>query len=67
MTDSIKKKKKQQPEMIPIPPWDPKRPTPWKKIPSWVKSKRVKPTLLKDGEKKKKVEYIKRKKVNYEQ
>ena len=56
MTDSIKKKKKQQPEMIPIPPWDPKKSTPWEKIPTWTKDKRAKPTPLKGGEKKKKIE-----------
>ena len=32
MSDYIKKKKKTQPEgVIPIPPWDPTKKTPWKK------------------------------------
>ena len=46
MSDYIKKKKKTQPKgVIPIPPWDPKKKTPWKKIPTWKKDKRPKPQL----------------------
>ena len=66
MADYIKKKKKQQPKgVIPIPPWDPKKKTPWIKIPTWEKDKRPKPEYIKKKEKK--VEYIKKKekKVEY--
>ena len=47
MADYIKKKKKQQPKgVIPIPPWDPKKKTPWKKIQPYTKDKRPKPIPL---------------------
>jgi len=49
MTDKNKKKKKMPKGMIPIPPWDPKKPTPWEKIPTWPKDKRAKPTPLASG------------------
>ena len=60
-SDYIKKKKKQQPKgAIPIPPWDPKKKTPWIKIPTWEKDKRPKPEYI--TKKEKKFEYITKKK-----
>ena len=44
MSDYIKKKKEQQPKgTVPLQPWDPKKRTPWIKIPTWEKDKRPKP------------------------
>ena len=44
MSDYIKKKKEQQPKgKVPLQPWDPKKKTPWIKIPTWEKDKRPKP------------------------
>ena len=51
MATYVKKKEKQQPKgVIQIPPWDPKKKTPWKKIPTWEKDKRPKPTPLSNKE-----------------
>ena len=44
-----KKKKKMPKGMIPIPPWDTDKETPWENIPTWPKGKRVKPTPLASG------------------
>tara|TARA_Y100001963_G_C6481952_1_gene309405 strand:- start:199 stop:444 length:246 start_codon:yes stop_codon:yes gene_type:complete len=44
---STKDSKDKKPKnMIPIPPWDPKKKTPWKNIPSWKKDKKPKLTPL---------------------
>ena len=47
MSDYIKKKNNKRPKgMVPLQPWDPKNKTPWKKIPTWEKDKKPKPTPL---------------------
>ena len=43
-------KDKKPKNMIPIPPWDPKKKTPWKNIPSWKKDKKPKLTPLSNKE-----------------
>ena len=62
MSDYIKKKKEQQPKgTVPLQPWDPKKRTPWIKIPTWEKDKRPKPEYII----KKKKEYITKKKKDW--